>query len=172
MFPWTSLVRQAGGNLRCDGDLYPSLSTSPPILKHIIRYTSQKSTFRGFAMTFSPHKSEITMEVGGWVQASLRIFFVENRPKIALNQCKYFGVVQYTMCILSAYTLLLKVVGYYDLSVLPMSVEGFQKQQFGWGVGRWGELYPSFFWDFLNFLNFAKPLSHHHQGSQQHCFKY
>ena len=32
-------------------------------------------------------KSEITMEVGGWVQVSLAIFlFVENHPKIALNQ--------------------------------------------------------------------------------------
>ena len=31
------------------------------------------------------------------------------------------------MCILSVYTLL-KVVGYYDLSVLPMSVMGFPKK--------------------------------------------
>ena len=31
------------------------------------------------------------------------------------------------MCILSEYTLL-KVVGYYDLSVLSMSVKGFQKK--------------------------------------------
>ena len=31
------------------------------------------------------------------------------------------------MCILSVYTLL-KVVGYYDLNVLSMSVMGFQKQ--------------------------------------------
>ena len=31
------------------------------------------------------------------------------------------------MCILSVYTLL-KVVGYYDLSVLSMSVMGFQKE--------------------------------------------
>ena len=31
-------------------------------------------------------KSEITMEVGGWVQVSLGFFVLENRPKIALNQ--------------------------------------------------------------------------------------
>ena len=31
-------------------------------------------------------KSKITMEVGGWVQVSLGMFCVENRPKIALNQ--------------------------------------------------------------------------------------
>ena len=37
---------------------------------------------------------------------------------------------------------LLKVVGYYDLSVLSMSVMGFQIF-FGW-VGGWGELYPIF----------------------------
>ena len=56
----------------------------------------------------------------------------------------------YSVCIL------LKVVGYYDLSVLSMSVMGFQKK-FGWRVGGWRELYP-FFLDFWNFFNFAKPL--------------
>ena len=40
------------------------------------------------------------------------------------------------MCILSLHALL-KVVGYYDLSVLSMSVMGF-KNKFGWGwVGGW-----------------------------------
>ena len=52
---------------------------------------------------------------------------------------------------------LLKVVGYYDLSVLFMSVMGFKKS-----VAGWGELYPVLFWIFLIFLNFAKPLSAHH----------
>ena len=56
------------------------------------------------------------------------------------------------MCILFVYTLL-KVVSYYDLSVLSMSVLGFQKKKFGWG--GWGELYPSLFW---SFVNFTKPL--------------
>ena len=37
------------------------------------------------------------------------------------------------LCILSVYTLL-KLVSYYDLSVLSMSVMGFQKK-LGWGVG-------------------------------------
>ena len=46
-------------------------------------------------------------------------------------------------CVFCLYTLL-KVVGYYDLSVLSMSVMGFRKK-FGWGVGGWGELYPSLF---------------------------
>ena len=31
-------------------------------------------------------KSEITMEVGGWVQVSFGFFLLENRPEIALNQ--------------------------------------------------------------------------------------
>ena len=40
------------------------------------------------------------------------------------------------MCVLSVHTLL-KVVGYYYLSVLSMSVVGFKKK-FGWGwVGGW-----------------------------------
>ena len=52
---------------------------------------------------------------------------------------------------MSVYTLL-KVVGYYDLSGLSMSVMGFQKK-FGW----WGQLYPSFF-GILGIFYFAKPL--------------
>ena len=36
------------------------------------------------------------------------------------------------MWILSVYALL-RVVGYYDLSVLSTSVMGFQKTKFGWG---------------------------------------
>ena len=51
------------------------------------------------------------------------------------------------MCILSVYTLL-KVVGYYDLSILSMSVMGFQKNK----------NVDGFFLDFWNFFNFAKPL--------------
>ena len=48
------------------------------------------------------------------------------------------------MCILSVYTLL-KVVGYYDLSVLSMSVMGLKKRSLdGW----WCELHPSLFWIF------------------------
>ena len=50
----------------------------------------------------------------------------------------------YSVCI---YTLL-KVVSYYDLSVLSTSVMGFQKKKFGWGVGGWGERYPSLFCNF------------------------
>ena len=54
------------------------------------------------------------------------------------------------MCILSEYTLIIDS-GYYDLSVLSMSVMGFQKK-----IG-WGELYPICL-DFWIFFNMAKPL--------------
>ena len=40
---------------------------------------------------------------------------------------------------------LLKVVNHYDLSVLSMSVMGFQKSFDG---GGWGERHPSIFWIF------------------------
>ena len=49
------------------------------------------------------------------------------------------------MCILFVYTLL-KVVSYYDLSVLSMSVMGFKKK---FGFGGWGELYQSLFLEFF-----------------------
>ena len=61
------------------------------------------------------------------------------------------------MCILSVYTLL-KVVGYYDLSVLSMSVMGFQQKKFGWGwVGGVSSI--QFCLDFWKKFNFAKPLN-------------
>ena len=58
------------------------------------------------------------------------------------------------MCILSVHTLL-KVVGYYDLSVLSMSVMGYKKLDGGW-VGGVSSI--QFFLAFFDFFNFAKPL--------------
>ena len=49
----------------------------------------------------------------------------------------------YSVCI---YTLL-KVVSYYELSVLSMSVMGFHKKIW-MRVGGWYALYPSLFWIF------------------------
>ena len=62
------------------------------------------------------------------------------------------------MCILSVYALL-KVVGYYDLSVLSMSVK--KSLDVGW-VGGVSSI--QFFLDFWNFFNFAKPLSRYTIG--------
>ena len=55
------------------------------------------------------------------------------------------------MCILSVY--IAKVVDY-DLSVLSMSVMGLKKN-----VWMGGRALSNFDLDFLNFFNFAKPLS-------------
>ena len=96
----------------------------------------------------------------GWVGPDLtRIFLcVENLLKIALNQYWYFGVVYQVYCVwILSYTLL-NVVGYYDFSVLSMSVMGFQKRKSLDGVGGWGELYPIFFGIFGKKINFAKLL--------------
>ena len=68
-------------------------------------------------------------------------FLLENRPKIALNQYWYFGVVYHVYSLYTVYTIL-KVVGYYDLSVLSMSVMVTKKKKFGW------------FWDLSNFVGF------------------
>ena len=56
------------------------------------------------------------------------------------------------MCILFVYTLL-KVVNYYDLSVLSTLVMDFPKKL----VGGWGELHPSLFWIFGIFLTLQIP---------------
>ena len=71
----------------------------------------------------------------GWVQVSLVIFFggksSQNSSKPVLIFCRSIPSV------LFCYTLL-KVVTYYDLTILSMSVMGFQKKEFGWGwVGGW-----------------------------------
>ena len=54
------------------------------------------------------------------------------------------------MRILFVYTLV-KVVSYYDLSVLSVSVVGLQKKPV-WMAGGWGELYPSFLCGFFEFF--------------------
>ena len=61
------------------------------------------------------------------------------------------------MCSLSTVHALLKVVGYYELSVLSMSVMGFKKKKFGWRVVG-GVSSIQLFWDVWNFFNFAKPV--------------
>ena len=61
------------------------------------------------------------------------------------------------MCILFVHTLL-KVLGYYDLSVLSMSIMGFQEKSLD-GGGRVGWALSKLVLDFWNFFNFAKPLT-------------
>ena len=91
------------------------------------------------------------MEVGGWVQVSLGIFFCgksfQNCSKPVLI---FWSSIQCVFC----YTLL-KVVNYYDLSVLSMSVMGFgtPKKEEVWIC----ELYPSLFWIFRIFLTCKAP---------------
>ena len=98
------------------------------------------------------HKFEITMEVGsGWVGPGLtRNFYLfwkssKNSSKPVLI---FWSSIPHVFCLYA----LLKVVSYYDLSVLSMSVMGFQKKKFGW-VG----------WALSKFiLDFCKaPKAHH-----------
>ena len=74
-------------------------------------------------------------------------FCLENRLKIALNQ--YLLI--FWSSIFCLYTLL-KVVSYYDLSVLCMSVMGFQQQQKSLNVGVGGVSYIQFYFGFLEFV--------------------
>ena len=114
------------------------------------RRRQSPGTLRAFAKKKKFQKSEITMEVGG--PGLTRNFFCE---KSSQNSRKPALICWSSIpCILSVYTLL-KVVGYYDLSVLSMPVMGFKKKVW-MGVGGWGELSPIFL-DFWNYFNFAMP---------------
>ena len=93
------------------------------------------------------------MEVGGWIQVSLGIVFGKSSQNGSKRVLIFFSSIPYVFCL---YTLL-KVVSYYDLSVLSMLVMGFQQKKFGWGVRGWGELYPSLFRIFEFFLTLQSP---------------
>ena len=90
--------------------------------------------------------------VGGWVQVSLGIFFgksSQNSPKPVL----IFWSSTVTMCILYVY-ILLTVFGFYDLSILSMSMMGFQKSLDGGWVGEVSSIQVYF--GFLEFFKLCK----------------
>ena len=80
----------------------------------------------------------------------------QNSPKPVLL---FWGSKPCVFCLYIGPTLL-KVVSYYDLSVLSMSVMGFHKS-LDMARGEWvGWALSSFILDFWNLFNFAKPLQH------------
>ena len=76
----------------------------------------------------------------------------QNSPIPVLIFCSSIPCV--SVCI---YTLL-DIVSHYDLSVLSGSVMGFPQKKFGWGGGG-GVSSIQFYFGYLDFFNFAKPLS-------------
>ena len=80
---------------------------------------------RGCAKKNKFQKSEITTEVGGWVQVSLGFLFCWKSSRNSSKPVQIFwSSIPYVFCL----NTLLKVVSYYNLSVLSMSVMGFQKK--------------------------------------------
>ena len=71
---------------------------------------------------------------------SLRIFFFKSSQNCSKPLLIFWSSIQYVFCL---YTLL-KVVNYYDIRVLSMSVMGLQKKEVWMGVGGWGEVHPIF----------------------------
>ena len=83
-----------------------------------------------------------------------RIFFVENRPKIALNKYRYFGIVYhvYYVCI---YMTKSCWIFWFECSVHV-------SEKFGWGwVGGVSSLQVVFF-GFLEFFKLCKASNHNH----------
>ena len=97
------------------------------------------------------------MEVDGWVKVSLCIFCGKSSQNSSKPVLIFWSSIPFVFCLYTCIgPTLLKVVSYYDLSVLSMSVMGFQKKFDG--VDGWVELYPFFFCIFEFVFNFAKPL--------------
>ena len=67
------------------------------------------------------------MEVDGWIQVSLGIFFGKYSQSSSKPVLICWSSIPYEFCLYA------QVVNYYDLSVLSMSVMGFKKKKFGWG---------------------------------------
>ena len=76
--------------------------------------------------------------------------FLENSPVAVLI---FWGIIPCVFCVY----MLLKFGSHYDLSVLSMSVAGFQKKVCIEGVG--GSALSSVFCDFYNLYDFAKHLT-------------
>ena len=101
---------------------------------HVVKHPFYNNSVRGFAKKNNFKKSEFTTEVGGWVQVSLGYFFGKSSQNSSKAVADTLGVVYHLYSVV--YTLL-KAVTYYDLSVLSMSVMGFQKKV--WMGGGWVE---------------------------------
>ena len=99
------------------------------------------------------------MEVGGvgpGVSEFLCVWKIkssQNSPKPVLI---FWSSIPCEFCVYNYYTLL-KIVGYYDLSVLSMSVIGFQKKEFRWGGWALGGVSSvQFFFDFFKLCKAPK----------------
>ena len=101
--------------------------THPPTSKlflDFLNFFNFAKPLRGFANYFFPKNPSLLWKwVGG--SRSHSEFFLENLPEMAPNQYWYFWVVYNVYSVLCT---LVKVVNYYELSVLSMSVMGFQKK--------------------------------------------
>ena len=96
------------------------------------------------------------MEVGGWVQVT-RNFVTSG--KSSQNSPKPVVIFWRSIpCVFCLYALL-KVVGYYDFECSVHVSGGFPKKV--WMEGGWvgGVSSIQFFFGFLDFFNFAKPLT-------------
>ena len=108
---------------------------------------------RGFAKKKNSKNPRLLGKwVGGWVRSHTDFLLLENRPKIALNQYWYIGVVYhvYSVCIYIAKSCLLL---WFECSVQVS--DGFPKKVW---MGGWGELYTSFFGILGILLTLQRPL--------------
>ena len=82
----------------------------------------------------------------GGFRSNSGLFFGKSSQNSTKEVLLFWSSIPYVFC-------------YYDLSVLSMSVKGFQKSLVLMGVGGWGELYPSLYGIIGICFNLAKPLA-------------
>ena len=80
------------------------------------------------------------MEVDGWVQVSLRIFFGKSSQNRSETVLIFWSSMPFVFCLYIQCTLLKVVSYYYDLSVLSIYVSDGVSKKFGWD-GRVGCLF-------------------------------
>ena len=124
------------------------ISYSYPFLL-LLRYTRLKGAVQR-KKKFKKNPRLLWKWVGG-SRSHSELFWVENHPKIPVDQYRYIGVVyhMYSVCISIVKKLLVIMILVFcqcQWCVSKKSSDGG-----GW-VGGWGELYPSFFWGFFEFF--------------------
>ena len=118
------------------------------MLKDPVKYRGEETMYG--ALQSKKQKYELTMEMGGWVQVTRKKNIRKSSQNRPIPVLIFYSSIPCVFCLYIA-----KVVGYYDLSVLSMSVMGFQKIWIGGWAGGVSSI--QFYFSFWIFLTLPSP---------------